>query len=65
MFFSLSVHARWISFLLAWSLSFLMSHFYQVVGVGTPGPAGVSSGAETVWWAGARFLKALWASLRR
>ena len=42
-----------------------MSHFYQVVGVGTPGPAGASSGAETVRWAGARFPKALWASLRR
>lgn len=40
-----------------------MSHFYQVVGVGTPGPAGVSSGAEIVWWAGARFLRHLWASL--
>lgn len=64
MFFSCVSTCQVISFLFASSLSFLMSHFYQVVGVGTPGPAGASSGAETVRWAGARFPKALWASLR-
>lgn len=42
-----------------------MSHLYRVVGTGTAGPAGARSGAETVWWAGARFPRAPWASPRR